>query len=212
MARAGDVIGEATLANNEGEILSDQGHLEGADEAFRHMLRASRAAGYTIGAALATSNLARVAARDRRYEEARELFAESIASFETIEAHYYVAEARARLAECAVLEGSHAEAIELATGVLADDSAAGAVRILAERVLGYALHQARRPDEARPHFEESLRLAREANSDYEAALTLRAIADTSSGATRVTDLAGGADGAATFARLGVASLPRVPLP
>ena len=151
-----------------------------------------------------------MAVRDRRYEEARDLFAESIASFETIEAHYYVAEARARLAECAVLEGSHAEAIELATGVLADDSAAGAVRILAERVLGYALHQARRPDEARPHFEESLRLAREANSDYEAALTLRAIADTSSGATRVIDLAGGADGAAMFARLGVASLPAFP--
>jgi class 3 adenylate cyclase/tetratricopeptide (TPR) repeat protein len=212
MERAGDVIGEATLANNEGEILSDQGHLEEADEAFRHMLRASRAAGYTIGAALATSNLARVAARGRRFEEARELYAESIASFESIEAHYYVAEARARLAECAVLEGRHAEAIELATAVLADEHAAGAVRILAERVLGYALHQARRPDEARPHFEESLRLAREGNSDYETALTLRAIADTSSGAAAEADRAGGADAAATLARLGVASLSSVPLP
>ncbi|HWL32179.1 MAG TPA: tetratricopeptide repeat protein [Gaiellaceae bacterium] len=212
MERAGDVIGEATLANNEGEILSDQGHLEEAEEAFRHMLRASRAAGYAIGAALATSNLARVAARGRRFEEARELFAEAIASFEAIEAHYYVAEARARLAECDVLEGRHAEAIELATAVLADENAAGPVRILAERVLGYALHQARRPDDARPHFEESLRLAREGNSDYEAALTLRAIADTASGAAGDTDRAGGAEAAATMARLGVASLPRVPLP
>ena len=212
MERAGDVIGEATLANNEGEILSDQGHLEGADEAFRHMLRASRAAGYTIGAALATSNLARVAARGRRFEEARELFAESIASFESIEARYYVAEARARLAECAVLEGRHAEAIELATTVLADENAAGAVRILAERALGYALHQARRPDDARPHFEESLRLARDANSDYETALTLRAIADTASGPAGDSDHAGGAEADATFARLGVASVPGVPLP
>jgi tetratricopeptide (TPR) repeat protein len=176
------------------------------------MLRASRAAGYTIGAALATSNLARVAARGRRFEEARELFAESIASFETIEAHYYVAEARARLAECAVLEGRHAEAIELATAVLADENAAGAVRILAERVLGYALHQARRPDDGRPHFEESLRLAREGSSDYETALTLRAIADTASGAAEETDRAGGAEAAATLARLGVVSLPSVPLP
>jgi class 3 adenylate cyclase/tetratricopeptide (TPR) repeat protein len=212
MERAGDVIGEATLANNEGEILSDQGHLEEAEEAFRHMLRASRAAGYTIGAALATSNLGRVAARGRRFEEARRLFAEAIASFETIEAHYYVAEARARLAECAVLEGSHGEAIELATAVLADESTAGAVRILAERVLGYALQQARRPDEARPHFEESLRSAREAKSDYEAALTLRAIADTASGATRDVDLPRGAEAAAALERLGVVSLPGVPLP
>jgi hypothetical protein len=86
------------------------------------------------------------------------------------------------------------------------------VRILAERVLGYGLHQARRPDEARPHFEESLRLAREGNSDYETALTLRAIADTSSGAAAEADRAGGADAAATLARLGVASLSSVPLP
>lgn len=206
MERAGDVIGEATLANNEGEILSDQGHLEEAEEAFQHMLRASRAAGYAIGAALATSNLARVAARDRRFEAAGGLFADAIASFEAIEARYYVAEARARLAECRVLEGRHAEAIELATAVLADESAVGAVRILAERVLGYALHQARRPEEAGPHFEESLRLAREAASEYEVALTLRAIADT--GAER----APAAEAEATFARLGVAAVPRVPLP
>ena len=34
--RAGDVVGEATLANNEGEILSDQGRLEDAEAPFRH--------------------------------------------------------------------------------------------------------------------------------------------------------------------------------
>ncbi len=207
MERVGDVIGEATLANNEGEILSDQGHLDDAEEAFQHMLRASRAAGYAIGAALATSNLARVAARSRRFEEARGLYAEAIAAFEAIDARYYVADARARLAECDVLEGRHAEAIELATAVLADEHAAEAVRILAERALGYAQHQARRPDEARPHFEESLRLARETSSDFEAALTLRAMADTGAG-----DPSAGTEADATLARLGVVTLPRVPLP
>ena len=41
----------------------------------------------------------------------------------------------------------------------------------------YALCQARLPDEARPHFEESLRIARELNVEFEVALTLRAMAD-----------------------------------
>ncbi len=206
MVRAGDVIGEATLANNVGEILSDQGHFEQAEEAFRHMHRESRAAGFAIGEALATSNLARVAARARRFEEAQKLYLEAIEGFEGIDARYFVADARARLAECHVLEGRYAEAIELATATLADENAVGAVRILAERALGYALHQARRPEEARPHLEESLRLAREAASEYDIALTQRALAEAAG------DLSAGADADATFARLGVVALPRAPLP
>jgi predicted ATPase len=208
MEHAGDVIGEGTLANNEGEILSDQGHLDGAEEAFRHMLRTSQAAGYVFGAVVCTSNLARVAARARRFEDARTLYEEALAAFERIDARYYIAETRARLAECDVLEGRYAEAIELATAALEDENAGAAVRILAERALGYGLHQARRPDEARPHFEESLRLAREAGSDYEEALSLRALEET--GAPDGAML--GAAAEATFARLGVVSLPGVPLP
>ena len=106
-----------------------------------------------------------------------------------------------------MLEGRYAEAIELATATLADENAVGAVRVLAERALGYALYQARRPDESRPRLEESLRLAREAASEYDVALTLRALADTGAG-----DASAGAEADATFARLGVATLPRVPLP
>ena len=207
LQRGGYVIGEGMAANNEGEIASDQGHFERAEEAFLHMLRASRAAGYAIGAALATSNLARVAARARRFDEARSLYAEAIDAFGAIEAHYYVADARARLAECHVLEGRYGEAIDLAAATLADESAGDAVRILAERALGYALHQARRPDEARPHLEASLRLARTATSEYDVALTLRALAETGHG-----DATAGADADAILERLGVATLPRVPLP
>ncbi len=184
LKEGGYVIGEGMAANNEGEIASDQGHFERAEEAFLHMLRASRAAGYAIGAALATSNLARVAARARRFDEARTLYAEAIDGFVAIDALYYVADTRARLAECHVLEGRYGEAIQLATETLADESAGDAVRILAERALGYALHQARRPDEARPHLEESLLLARKAASEYDIALTLRALARRPGSATR----------------------------
>src|SRR5438876_8138267 len=35
LKRAGDVVGEATLANNEGEVLSDQGRLEERSEERR---------------------------------------------------------------------------------------------------------------------------------------------------------------------------------
>jgi tetratricopeptide (TPR) repeat protein len=207
LRRGGYVIGEGMAALNEGEIASDQGHYERAEEAFLHMLRASRAAGYAIGAALATSNLARVAARARRFDEARTLYAEAIDAFVAIDAHYYVADTRARLAECHVLEGRHGEAIELATETLADESAGDAVRILGERALGYGLHQARRPDEARPHLEESLRLARTAASEYDIALTLRALAETGLG-----DATAGDEAEAILERLGVTALPRVPLP
>jgi hypothetical protein len=106
-----------------------------------------------------------------------------------------------------VLEGRHGEAIELATETLADESAGDAVRILGERALGYGLHQARRPDEARPHLEESLRLARTAASEYDIALTLRALAETGLG-----DATAGDEAEAILERLGVTALPRVPLP
>src|SRR5262249_42688010 len=57
-------------------------------------------------------------------------------------------------------------------------SPVGGLEALIERSIGYALHQARRPDEARPHFDESLRIAREQKAEYEVALTLRALAAT----------------------------------
>jgi hypothetical protein len=62
--------------------------------------------------------------------------------------------------------------------------------------------------DARPHFEERLRIAREPKAEYEPALTLRAMA-----ATRLPsadDLAGECD--AIHERVGVLSVPSVLLP
>jgi hypothetical protein len=77
-----------------------------------------------------------------------------------------------------------------------------------ERLLGYAACQAREPECAAPHFEASLRYAREVSADYEAALTLRAIADTGSAGEGDPE----AEYRALFTRLGVASAPSPPLP
>ena len=81
-------------------------------------------------------------------------------------------------------------------------------RALIERSIGFAVCQARRRDEATPHFEESLRLARDQKAEFELALTLRAMASVGwDGADALR-----AESDAILERLGVASVPKVPLP
>ena len=206
MERAGDVVGEATLANNEGEVLSDQGRFDEAEEPFRHYARVCKAAGYALGEGAALNNLARLEARVGRFEEAHALFEEAHALFERIGSARFELEAVARQSECLVFEGRHAEAIAALTGRV-DDGETGATWILIERTLGYALHQARRPDEARDHIEESVELARKVGSEYETALSLRALVE-----TRNAGPDAGAESNATLERLGVVFVPRVPLP
>lgn len=205
--RAGNVIGAAISASNQGEILSDQGRLDEAEVLFGEMQRLCRAAGHAVGAAVATGNLARAAARAGRFEDARELYSEALGTFEAVGAARWVVETQARIAESHVLEGRHREAIETVARCRAGEGA-GVPEALLERVHGYALCQARRPTEAIPHFERSLAIARELEAGYEVALTLRAMADT--GHAGAAALRRESDD--TLARLGVVSLPRVPLP
>ncbi len=205
---AGDPIRAANSSNNVAEILLDQGRLEPAVELLREALRVYNAAGYAFGAGVAKKNLARAAATVGAFDEAHELFDEALAHLEEIGAGTFVLEAKARRAECFVLEGSHRDALALAEATLAEAHAAGDAGVdvaLLERLVGYALVQARRPEEARPHFEESLRFARERGLQYEVARTLRALADT--GAPEHS-----AEAQELLDSLGVVSLPRVPLP
>ncbi len=208
--RSGDVIGGAIQVNNEGEIFSDQGHLEQATASFDVMLRACRAAGWPFGAGAALSNLGRAAARAGRFQEAHAHFDEALALFEELAAERFISETRARRAECFLFEGRHGEALALATEVreAARKSPVGGLEALLERVIGLAHVQARRPGEAPPHLEESLRLARELKAEFEVALTLRAMAAVGWE---------GADGLrlesdAILERLGVVRVPGVPLP
>ena len=108
-----------------------------------------------------------------------------------------------------MLEGRHREALEAATAALSASHDRGEVTLrlpLLERLLGYAHHQGRRPDEARVHFEASLQHAREQASRFDEAATLKALADTGLEPERR------ADAAALLASLGVVAAPRVPLP
>ena len=91
----------------------------------------------------------------------------------------------------------------------ATKSPVGGVEALIERSIGYALHQARRPEEARPHFEESLRIARE----LKAAVRGRAHAARDGGdGLSVGPRSSRAQSDEILERLGVVSLPAVPLP
>ena len=208
--RSGDVIGAVIQVNNEAEILSDQGRMDEAIALFEEMLRVSRASGWAFGEAAALSNLARAAARDGRFEEAHRLFDQALAAFAELSAERFIVEAKARRAECLVFEGRYTEALEVASDCreAAAKSPVGGVEALIERSIGYSLHQARRPDEARTHFDESLRIARALKVQYEVALTLRAMAAT--GYPGAQDLARESD--EILELLGVVALPAVPLP
>jgi predicted ATPase/class 3 adenylate cyclase len=210
MLHAGDPLGAAVLENNIAEVLSDQGRLDETEALFRNMVRVSRAARFPIGAALGTSNLGRLAAREGRFAEAHQLLDEAAETFAAIDAGRYVNETQARRAECLVLEGRYAEALELALALVeaSRETPFGGLEALVERTIGLALHQARRPDEGNVHLQESLRIARDLRAVYEEALTLRALAD-----TKAPDAdALRAESDAILARLGVVSVPKVPLP
>ena len=130
--------------------------------------------------------------------------------FDELSTERYRVEAVARRAECLVFEGRYREALEVANECResAAKSPVGGIEALIERSIGYAYHQARQPEEGRPHFEESLRIARELKVQYEVALTLRAMV-----ATRVPDSDGlAAESDEILERLGVVSVPSVPLP
>jgi hypothetical protein len=106
--------------------------------------------------------------------------------------------------QLAKLEGRFQEALELLRPLL-ENGAAGQ-RAAIERLAGYALVQSRAPfDEAKPHFEASVAAADAAHTQYELALTRRALAETS-GAGR------DAEAEAMLEQLGVVRTAPVPLP
>jgi class 3 adenylate cyclase/tetratricopeptide (TPR) repeat protein len=209
MERAG-YVGAVIQVNNEAEVLSDQGRVDEAVPLFETYLRTARASRGRFHEGAALSNLARAAARSGRFDEAHELFDEALVVFAELSAERFAVEAKARIAECLVFEGRYREALEVATECreAAAKSPVGGVEALILRSIGYAYHQARQPEEGRPHFEESLRIARELKVQYEVALTLRAMV-----ATKFPDAdALAAESDEILERLGVVSVPSVPLP
>ena len=153
-------------------------------------------------------NLARAEAAGGRFDEAHRLFDQAHGELAEIGSESFLLELDMRRAECFVLEGRYAEALELATATLEASEAAGEA--------GASARAARARPWLRPHpgaaagggaraARVGLAAARENGNDFEVALTLWALASTGRPEC-------GQEADELFRRLGVVSVRSVPLP
>jgi tetratricopeptide (TPR) repeat protein len=208
--RAGDVLGMGIAALNRGELRLHQGHRDEAHERLEVALRTFRAARYPIGEALALVYLGHLAAEQGRFEDATTLLDTALEELAAVGSKSLLIEADSRRAQAYVLEGRHEEAAALAQDCLEreqETGEAGGRTALLERLLAVAAVQARRREDAPAHFAESLRLGREFGAHYEVGRTLQAKALTGFASDEELE-----EAEAIMARLGVVSLPDVPLP
>jgi tetratricopeptide (TPR) repeat protein len=208
--RAGDVIGMGIAALNHGELRLHQGRLDEAQEMLEGALRTFRAAKFPIGEGFALVYLGHLAAEQSRFDDAYGLFDTAVERLAATGSKSLLIEADARRAQAYVLEGRHEEATALAQDCLEREHETGETggrTALLERLLAVAAVQGRRRDDAPPHFEESLRVGREFGARYEVGRTLQAKALTGFASDEER-----AEAEAIMERLGVVSLPDVPLP
>jgi class 3 adenylate cyclase/tetratricopeptide (TPR) repeat protein len=175
--KAGDVVGAATASNNIGEVLLNRGQVAEAEALFEEALRVWRGARYPVGVAVATSALGLAATRAGRSAEAQSLLDEALAAFRELHADSFVIETEARLAEQAVAAGDYETAQRRIVNAL--ERAGRVDGVIASRAMLHRLYgevRSRTGDvaSARVSFDESLRLARSINAEYEVALTLAA--------------------------------------
>ena len=210
--RAGGIWMAAAGAINIAEILSDQGRLVEAQPLLTDALAVWRASGAPTSIAFARSYLGRVAARARRHDEALAYYDQARAGFVGDGEHAEVLETDARIAECLVLQGRAATALDAADAAIgraASLAGSGAQLPLLHRVRGLALAQLGDLRLARAALDESLRIAQSRNALHEVAWTLDALIQTASGDpdqdwVREHDL--------LVQRLGIVNITRPPLP
>ena len=202
----GDVTSVATTTNNIGEILSDQGRFDEAGELFEEARRAVDSAGHRALSLMARMNLGRLAARQGRFDEAQTMLGEAVEGFHEIEAASLEEEARARIAEAAVLAGDHERAVREAdiAELTGEANPPPPLQAVLHRVRGYALLQESREADAVEELQRSLSAARSGDALYEIALTLHALG-------RLGDTGAAAEAAALLTRLDVAQVAEVPL-
>lgn len=222
LLKSGDMVKTAVASHNIAEVLSDQGHLEEAERRFREALSTFRAGTFAVGIAQARSNLARVLVRAGRPDEAAPLYAESRAQFAEVGAEPYVLETDAREAERLLCAGRPAAAYALVEETVArlssgsqqaaSSGAHGVLGAMLDRLAGCALAVSGDVHEARARLEQSVRTAREAEAEFELALTLDALSVVGplAGMDERDCLAARHEAAEVLRRLGVVAVPRPP--
>jgi tetratricopeptide (TPR) repeat protein len=206
--RTGNPVFYAFSVFNIGEIYLDQGHLDQAEESFEIVSRSWRAAGYRSGEADLKGKLARIAAGQHRYDDALHLFNEAIDEFRHIGSYADALEAQARLAECLLTSGDTTTALAVVDDALSQAHALGGTPPqipLLQRVRGAALFRTGEREAAAVAFERSLEAAGIRQNEYEAALTMRVMAEGTPDGDRREELRTAAS--ATLAKLGVVWTP-----
>ena len=178
--RTGNAVQDAFYIFNIGEIALDQGHLDEAEEQFETASRAWRAAGYRSGAADVKGKLARIATARGRYGEALSLFEEAIKELREVGSHADILEAQAHMTECLLLSGEPDAALVMVDEALALAKSLGGTppqMTILQRVRGAALVRRGEVGAANQALEHSLDAARIRRAEYEAALTMRVMAE-----------------------------------
>ncbi len=158
-------------------MLSDQGHLDEADELFQDALRAWRAANFPIGIALATLNLGRIAARRGHRSEATQLVTEALDAFDAIGQQAYVNEARVRLVECIAHAGGAKGELAAALSTLPDECRTTTVLPAVHRLAALAALKGGNAETAASEAAVAVDAAVDANLPYEEALSRRLLAE-----------------------------------
>jgi class 3 adenylate cyclase/tetratricopeptide (TPR) repeat protein len=212
--RLGDMINAAYGIMNIGEVDADQGRLDEAEERFRRARRIWRAADHQAPIAYVTMNLGRTLCRAGKLEEGVETLRDARAQIGALGAQGLEVEVDLRLAEGLLLAGRGDEALDLIdTLSRAAEVERGEVvqAALSWRLRGYALLQIGSADEARAAFLESVTSAREMEQPFELALSLTALIDVAHLEGATADPLIENERRAILTKLGVETLPEVPL-
>lgn len=172
----GDEVTAALSTYNIAEILSDQGKLEEARKQAKSALQIWRAAGDKARAAFASALLARIAYRMGEVHEALPLLDEARATFEYVGAAFYVSNVDGLKAELFLAQGDAAGALQQTEPLIEQGTAVGPQTAFVQRIRGLALLRLGDEPGARVALQASLEAARSLGLDYEAALTMQALA------------------------------------